>query len=139
MLTHFTIAQPGELLGSILARFIEQHRIGDDKVALQWLFDNRKVVPSAHLQGHIKELHKRVGHIWKITPEKIIYQHTLLPLFAPFTPPQRYKEILNNIIDGSTNTSSLRTGMNTGSLIWPDTYQVCPICLNEQKQSVGFY
>lgn len=139
MLTQFPIAQRGELLGSILARFITQYRIEDDKAALEWLFGNRKVVPSPLLQGHIKELNQRIGHIWQCPPEKIVSSHTILPLFRPFSPAERYKKIHDNLINGTMNTSSSRTGINAASLIWPKKYQVCPICLNEQKHNLGFY
>ncbi|MCG9731114.1 TnsD family transposase [Shewanella sp. Isolate13] len=139
MLTHFPIVQPDELLGSLLTRFIKQHGLINDKVALDMLFGNRKVVPSALLQGHIKELLEHIGHIWLASPEQVIKSHTLLPIFKPFIPRQRYQEIMNNLIVGTTNSSSLRTGMNAGLLMWPSTYQVCPLCLKKQRDTLGFY
>jgi hypothetical protein len=139
MLTHFPIVQQDELLGSLLARFIRQQRLADDKVALDWLFGNRRVVPSALLQGHINELLDHIGHIWLVSPKDVIANHTLLPLFAPFIPPKRYSQLINNLITGRTNSSSLRSGINAASLIWPTTYQACPFCLKEQNEKLGYY
>ncbi len=138
LIAQFPQPQHDELLGSILARFIKRQGIRDDKVALDILFKNRKVVPSPLLQGHIGELHANVGHLWEIRPAEIIERHTLLPLFKPFVPAERYSDLQNNLIEKALNTGSLRTGMNASILKWPDEYRICSRCWQLQLLRHGY-
>lgn len=138
MLTHFPIAQKDELLTSILARFIQQMGIKDDKVALNILFDNRMVIPSAFLQGHIKQLLEQVGHVWGIEPLELIEKHSHLPLFKPFLPTCRYSVLITDLIIGQVNLSMSRSGINASLVQWPTNYKICPLCWREQQESLGF-
>jgi hypothetical protein len=137
MLTHFPLPQKDELLTSILARLVHQLGIKDDKVALDILFKNRMVIPSAFLQGHIGELLSQVGHIWHIQPKEIIAQHTHLPLFKPFLPTQRYETLEADLLSGHVNPSMLRTGINASLIHWPISYKICPHCRGNQLELLG--
>jgi hypothetical protein len=137
MLTHFPLAQKGELLTSILARLVHQLGIKDDKVALDILFRNRMIIPSVFLQGHIEELLSQVGHIWHIQPKEIIAQHTHLPLFQPFLPTQRYEALEADLISGHANPSMSRTGINASLIHWPINYKICPHCWGNQLELLG--
>ena len=138
LIAQFPIPQHDELLGSVLARFIKCQGIRDDKVALDVLFGNRKIVPSPLLQGHIGELHTNVGHVWRIQPIDIVERHTLLPLFKPFLPADRYNMLLTNLIEQKLNTGTLRTGMNASIMKWPSQYHICPDCWRDQLHREGY-
>jgi hypothetical protein len=138
MLTHFPLAQKDELLTSILARLVHHLGIKDDKVALDILFRNRMVIPSAFLQGHIGELLSQVGHIWHIQPKEIIAQHTHLPLFQSFLPTQRYETLEADLISGHVNPSMSRTGINASLIHWPSSYKICPHCWGNQLELLGY-
>ncbi len=138
MLTHFPVAQKDELLTCILARFIQQMGIKDDKVALDILFNNRMVVPSPFLQGHIKPLLDQVGHVWNIEPLDLIEKHSHLPLFKPFFPTSRYSMLISDLIIGHANPSMSRSGINASLIQWPRNYKVCPQCRKEQLDLLGF-
>ena len=137
MLTYFPLAQKDELLTSILARFVHQLGIKEDKVALDILFKNRMVIPSAFLQGHIEQLLSQVGHIWNIQPKEIIAQHTHLPLFQPFLPTQRYETLEADLSSGHANPSMSRTGINASLIYWPISYKICPHCWRKQLELLG--
>ncbi len=139
LIAHFPKPQRDELLGSILARFIKRQGIRDDKVALDILFGNRKIVPSPLLQGHIGELHANIGHLWQVEPADVVERHTLLPLFKPFIPADRYKMLQTNLVELTLNTGTLRSGMNASILKWPSQYHICPECWREQVQSTGLH
>ncbi|RCU51047.1 transcriptional antiterminator [Corallincola holothuriorum] len=138
MLAHFPIAQKDELLTSILARFVQHMGIKDDKIALDMLFNNRMVVPSPLLQGHIEQLLKQVGHIWDITPREIIERHSHLPLFSAFIPTCRYNVLLSDLACRDVNPSMSRAGINASIVNWPAHYKICPLCWREQLESLGF-
>ncbi|HHX8337608.1 TnsD family Tn7-like transposition protein [Vibrio alginolyticus] len=138
MLAHFPRAQKDELLTSLLARFIQQVGIKDDKVALDVLFDSRMVVPSPFLQGHIKQLTEQVGHIWHIHPKTIIERYTLLPLFRPFLPSYRYKMLQTDLLHYRTNLSTVHAGISASVINWPISYKICPQCWLEQQSILGY-
>jgi len=137
MLTYFPLAQKDELLTSILARFVYQLGVKKDKVALDILFKNRMVIPSAFLQGHIKQLLGQVGHIWHIQPKEIIAKHTLLPLFQSFLPSHRYEKLELDLLSGHANPSMSRTGINASLIQWPISYKICPHCWRTQLELLG--
>ncbi|WP_214653414.1 TniQ family protein, partial [Vibrio anguillarum] len=80
----FPVPYQDELLSSVLARFILRQGINADKQALEVLFGSRNFVPSSIFQGHIQLLLSNVGHIWNISPEQVIDDHSLLGVFKPF-------------------------------------------------------
>ena len=138
MLAHFPRAQKDELLTSLLARFIQQMGIKNDKVALDVLFDSRMVVPSPFLQGHIKQLTEQVGHIWHIHPKTIIERYTLLPLFRPFLPTYRYKTLQTDLLHYRTNLSTVHAGISASVINWPISYKICPHCWLVSTVRSGF-
>jgi hypothetical protein len=138
MLTHFPIAQRDEMLTSVLARFVQQMGIEDDKVALGILFGNRKVVPSPFLQGHLEQLVQQVGHIWRSSPRKIIEQHTHLPLFRVFLSSHRYNILQTDLVHCSANPSVTRAGISASLVQWPLSYKICLQCWQSQLTTLGF-
>lgn len=138
MLGNFPMSQPDELLGSLLARSVRQFGIAKDKVALEYLFGSRNVVPSALFQGHIWQLLNRVGHLWRITPDQLVHSHSMLPLFRPFTEPSRYQALVYDLISVKTSPVSFRSGINASLVRWPTHFRVCLVCWYEQKARVGF-
>lgn len=138
VIAFFPIPQSDELLTSILARYVHAQGIKDDKVALDWLFGCRTVVPSPRLQGHINQLLTNVGHLWQVSQKEVLKRHTILPIFSSFIPSKRYVQLQNNLIDGSANTSSLRSGINASLLNWPKNYQICPLCWIDDQQKLGY-
>ncbi len=138
MLTYFPIAQQDEMLTSVLARFVQQMGIKDDKVALGILFGNRKVVPSPFLQGHLEQLVQHVGNVWRSSPRKIIEQHTHLPLFRLFLSSHRYNILQTDLVHSSANPSVTRAGISASLVQWPSSYKICPQCWQSQLATLGF-
>ncbi len=137
-LQNFPKALPDELLGSLLARSVRQLGIKDDKVALEILFGSRNVVPSGLMQGHIDKLLQHVGHIWPITAEELLQQHSLLPLFRPFSTNEKHSKLISDLRSSPKNFGMLRSGINATSLNWSSTFKICPHCWQEQRKAHGF-
>jgi len=138
MLMQFPLAHHDELLGSILARFVQRQGVQDDKVALNLLFGSRVIVPSALLQGHIEQLLVHAGHIWKIDSETIIQNHTIHPLFTPFVGNAVSKQLHCDLKNTQKNHSVLRSGINASNLKWPTFFKVCPKCVQVQVENQGY-
>jgi len=138
MIANFPVPQKDELLSSVLARFVARQGLESHKVALDVLFGDRKVVTSALFQGRINLLLGRVGHVWNTCAQEVVCQHTMLPLFAPFLPPEQVIKIIEDVSFKKGNTVSLRTGMNASLLNWRDNYMFCPKCWESEKRELGF-
>jgi len=135
----FPVAHEDELLGSIIARFVQRQGLNDDKVALDQLFGSRKIVPSSILQGHVNQLLAKVGHLWNISARDLLEQHTLIPVFRPFVPVESYERFVRDLCGAGKNHSMLRTGLNSSNIVWPSNYRVCPLCCQNQSKRFGYY
>lgn len=138
MILQFPLAHEDELLVSVLARFITRQGLRDDKVALEVLFGSRNIVPSALLQGHLGELLIRVGHLWNITSEELIFCHSILPIFKPFVERERYRAISEELVVDDKSHSMVKIGINASSLKYPRYYRYCPLCANEDLQNYAY-
>src|SRR5690554_305908 len=138
MIMQFPVANEDELLGSVIARFVQRQGLQDDKVALAQLFGSRKIVPSSVLQGHTNQLLANVGHLWAVSSRELLEQHTLLPVFRPFVAPKTYEHFIRDLYGESKNHSMLRTGLNASSIVWPSNFRVCPLCCHDQFRMLGY-
>lgn len=138
MIRQFPIPHEDELLGSVIARFINRQGIKEDKIAIQQLFGSRKITSSALFQGHINQLLDKVGHLWNVSPRSVVEKHTLVPLFRPFVGRRRYEQLVGNLVGRSNNCIMRRSGINASRVKWPDRYKICPICWQEQQCEYGY-
>lgn len=132
------MAHDDELLGSVIARFVQRQGLEDDKVALSQLFSSQKVVPSSVLQGHVNQLLANIGHLWTISPRDLVEQHTLLPVFRPFVATKVYDHFVLDLCGQGKNHSMLRTGVNASNVVWPSSFRVCPLCCQHQTRRFGY-
>lgn len=138
MVMQFPKAHDDELLVSILARFVARQGLKDDKVALEMLFGSRNIVPSALLQGHIKSLLSKVGHIWVISQQDVIQRHSILPFFQPFIEPARIKAVQHDLIYSDKSHVMTSIGINASNINWPRYYRYCPECLTEDHKNLAY-
>ena len=131
MIFQFPVPHDGELLSSVLARFVTRQGVRDDKIALGVLFGSRNIVPSALLQGHLQDLLERVNHLWKANAPDVIEKHSILPVFKPFVEPKRYSEVCLELETDAKSHSMIKIGINASSVVFPTSYRYCPICLQE--------
>lgn len=138
MIMQFPVANEDELLGSVIARFVQRQGLRDDKVALDQIFGSRKIVPSSVLQGHTNQLLANVGHLWTISARELLERHTLLPLFRPFVAAKVYDRFVRDLCSEGKNHSMLRTGLNASTIVFPPNFRVCPVCCQDQLRSFGY-
>lgn len=138
MLIQFPMAHDDELLGSVIARFVQRQGLDDDKVALSQLFASQKIVPSSVLQGHVNQLLANIGHLWTISSRDLLEQHTLLPVFRPFVAANVYDHFVLDLCGQGKNHSMLRTGVNASNIVWPSNFKICPLCCQHQLRTFGY-
>ena len=138
MLMQFPMAHDDELIGSVIARFVQRQGLEEDKVALRQLFSSQKIVPSSILQGHANQLLANIGHLWTISPRELLEKHTLLPVFRPFVASRAYSHFVRDLCGQGKNHSMLRTGVNASNIVWPSNFRVCPLCCQHQLRRYGY-
>jgi len=128
---------PGELLFSILGRCAVHQGLTEDKPFLDRLYQDRHVVAVADIPSHIQALYNNTRQFWKISPEEIIRQHTLFPLYAYFVGPERCKSLISGMLGNSGIGLHTQTGM-AASVVTPIRhFRYCPACIQEMKQKYG--
>ncbi|MER2493093.1 TnsD family Tn7-like transposition protein [Catenovulum sediminis] len=138
MYAQLSIINQDELVGSLIYRYTTRMGITDDKVLLEHLFENRKIVPSGLFQGHLSEFLNVGGKNITCSTTELAEKHTLLPLFKPFIPEQRYKQLVDDLAYSRKSTFTYRSGFNASVVQYPKFYKVCPQCFQQQKAKLGY-
>src|SRR5690349_21561796 len=94
MIGYFPSFYPDELLYSAIARFGERMKYPSKRSIVKDLFESDRVQAIVDLPGHLDAFVNRlpVGCIYP-TADELIDNHTLLPFYAPFLPPERVRQI----------------------------------------------
>src|SRR5215831_10009713 len=110
MIEHFLDPLPDEILYSVWARFSEHSNFHTLSDVFEELFNNRKIKPIVDLPCHLNYFFDRLpfGHCY--TSDVLINEHTLLPFYAPFLPPERYRSLREQMMSGNGKAVQRRAG-----------------------------
>lgn len=68
---------------------------------------------------------------------KLLREHTFLPWYAPFQPPERVSQLREAILASGGSGIWSRIGLNGGRVPVPPFLRFCPVCLREDLNSSG--
>lgn len=139
MLHYLPKPKPDELLYSVFARYAVHMGNISAKQCLDDLFGCRTVVATVDLPSHMDAFLANAGHLWDISPEALIYEHTLFPLYAPFVPETRRQSALLHMRSGDGRALHVQLGISASTISPPTFLRFCPACLNEQLSNYGEY
>jgi hypothetical protein len=71
------------------------------------------------------------------TVDTLISDHTLLPLYAPFLPPQRRQRLYDQMIGGNGTALSARLGILTSHIPPHKWLRFCPACAKSDRERFG--
>jgi hypothetical protein len=134
MIGFFPDPYPDELLYSVCARFCNWTQYPDKKSVVQELFGTSNALAvidlPTHLGSFIAALPK--GNCYIV--ERLIDDHTLLPFYSPFHPPERL-EGLREDMQGNTRVSVPGAlGMMANSVPSPERLRFCPLCTEDDER-----
>jgi hypothetical protein len=135
----FPVAQTGETLASVIARYLE--RSSGARLRLLELFGLYFVSPSSVIPPDLRQLALILppGHPWAGAPEVIAKGHTLLPLLLHFAHPERAAAVLRTVISGDSGNPSATLGISAS--VFRDFRQMarfCPDCIAHDLKTYGF-
>ena len=137
LMLNFPVPYPDELLYSTVARAGVHFGITSPKQLLDEVFGDRKVVATADLPSHIEAIADKYPASLGLTPEKLVYGHTLFPLYAPFIPESRRLQVLEAMKLRAKGAVHLALGVTTSLVRRSKHFRICPECLEEQLSNYG--
>jgi hypothetical protein len=137
MLEYFPDPYPDELLYSVWARFSDQMLYPNRAMVTQALFGkssyNALVDWSCSLDYVISQLPR--GHCY--TADRLIYDHTLFPYYAPFLPEDRRDRIYRQMRSGDGTGLTARLGLLTSHIPPYRWLRYCPECVKSDRDRFG--
>lgn len=140
MLIVFPAPLPDELLYSTLARYHVWSANINIKHTIVDLFGSSSVTATLDLPGNLQALCDVIGSGSKITPDKLIENHTLFPIYRPFLPIERAEKIYQAMISNSqirSNDIHYSIGLMASKIPIVKTLRFCPKCVHEDAKVYG--
>ena len=132
---NFPNPYPNELMYSTIARAGVHHAITSPKQLLDEVFSNRKVVATIDLPNHLLSVLEHLPPNY--TLEKLVYEHTLFPLYALFSPENTRLRCLKWMEIQSKGSIHLALGIAASKVKQISTLRYCTQCLKDQYSQYG--
>lgn len=137
MLNFFVEPYENELLYSVNARYHFYSKNTDLKETLVELFETPNVIPTVYLPSRLKQLCSQLPIRSIYTPEYLINNHTLFPVYRPFISAATANKIIKDMKNGDGKGVYTKAGIVAGSICKKNGLSYCPKCAVEQKQRFG--
>lgn len=137
MLKFFPVPYPDEILYSVFARYKIRSGNTSPKDILRELFGNVNVSAAIEFPSNLDSLVNNLYEFKNYTTEDFIYNNTLYPLFEPFIPQNRAKQILSSMKGANGGNINTRIGTMASSIKNPRFLRFCPKCFEEDKKKFG--
>lgn len=137
MLLFFPSPYPDELLYSVFARY---HAWSFNTSAEHTCFDLFGTITYAtvELPANLSALCRRLSENSVVTPDLLIREHTLFPLYKPFLPDEKQQKIKNLMMKSKTGSEIARI---SGLVQWnlrPNRFlKYCPVCFKHDEEICG--
>ena len=136
---NFPVPYANELIYSLVARAGAHMGFTSPKQLLEEVFGNRHVIATVDLPNHLENLLRLFPDRLGFNVEKLAYEHTLFPLYAPFTTELHRKQCLEKMASNSQGTIHLILGVAASRVKQSRYLRYCPRCLQQQLKEKGEY
>ncbi|MFL5628670.1 MAG: TnsD family transposase [Ktedonobacteraceae bacterium] len=128
---------PGELFYSICARFSERVRYPSRRSIITELFGTENAIACVGLPSHLSYFIAQLPPSSNLDAERIIDEHTLLPFFAPFLPPERHIRLRQDMCSSNGPAIHMLAGLMASHVPLPQWLRFCPRCVEEDRRRFG--
>lgn len=137
MIACFPDPFPDELLYSVCARFHSRLQYSNKKSVLQELFDSSSCTAIVDLPCRLGSLVAALppGHNYSV--DQLIDNHTLLPFFSSFLPPEQITKIREDMYGSGGLKVHRRSGLMASRIPTPELFRFCPECVLEDRNRNG--
>lgn len=133
----FPLPYEGELIYSTIARHGVHSGITSPKELLQDVFGDTKIIATTDLHGHLSQVSGLYPIECGVTPQSLLYKHTLFPLYAWFIGENRRRELVKQLLSDAKSAVHLSTGFAASRVRQPAFLRYCPMCIEEQLAQYG--
>lgn len=134
---NFPVPYGEELIYSTVARAGVREGLISPKQLLDEVFGDRCIVATLDLPNHISAIARWLPK--KFEPERLVYEHTLFPIYAPFVPEGRRQRCIQWMLGASKGAVHLTLGVAASVIKTPRFIRYCPGCLRAQAAQHGEY
>lgn len=134
---NFPIPYSDELIYSTVARAGVHMGITSPKQLLAEVFNNRHVIATVDLPNHLDRIAYWYADGLNYNVERLAYEHTLFPIYAPFTIESRRLQCLKWMATESLGAIHLTLGIAASRLKKTKSLNYCPVCMQQQLASKG--
>lgn len=131
---YFPTLYTDELVYSACARFQERVRHRNGKATLRELFGSVTASAVVGFPCRLNDLAAALPTGHGYSADRLIDRHTLLPLFAPFLPPERVERLKTNMKGREGLVINKRSGLTASRIPSPERLRYCPLCKEDDKQ-----
>ncbi len=135
---NFPVPYTDELIYSVVARAGVHRGITSPKQLLDEVFASRLVIATVDLPNHLDRVRSLYSPSLGYSVEKLAYEHTLFPIYAPFSTERRRKQCLQKMA-ASHGAVHLILGVAASRLKQSRYLRYCPTCLQRQLAEKGEY
>lgn len=137
MIYFFPMPYPDESLYSIFLRYDKLTENNSYYITISELLGNKKLSMNFSFPNNLAHLCKELPKETVYTPEYFIQNHTVLPIYKPFIPENRYMYAIKNFVNGSTKSAIPAIVSSKFSLHNLYTFKYCPSCITDDKKIYG--
>lgn len=134
---NFPLPYSEELLYSTIARAGVRYGLVSPKQLLDEVFESRGVSATLDLPNHLATISRCL--LDDFSTERLIYEHTLFPIYAPFVPEERRQRCMKWMFGESQGSVHLALGVAASRIKIPRVLRYCPGCLATQRLRQGEY
>ncbi|MFY0669877.1 MAG: TniQ family protein [Alteromonas stellipolaris] len=125
-----------ELLFSVMARAKVHLNFQSPKTLLKTVYGHSGLRASIRFGSNLCSLANSYNYP-SLSPQALLYEHTLWPLLAPFIPYER-KEYCEAMLLGQRDKSvTVSSGIAASRVLYSKHLRYCPLCIQEQYGSTG--
>jgi len=128
---------PDELLYSALARYQDMMGIAAGRSVHRTFFQAKTGRAVFDLPGRIDALLSSLPAGHEYTPKRILYEHTQLPYYVPFLPPERAARAERAMRTGEGSTIHGRLGLRSSRVSLSQPFRFCPDCAAQDRDVHG--
>jgi hypothetical protein len=137
MLPYFPNIYPGELLYSVLARYVKHTALPPDTLVNNELFGKRYAIPSFDLPFGLAQLALLIPNKHYTIAKRLLEQLTLFKYLIRFALPHVAKQATRSVLKGVVTDWYLRLGMATFKVNRVTRLRFCPACNLDMLKAYG--